>query len=173
MGCLKPCLSVSGDSVEVLEFELYDEASAIVVLLPPGNPGFDDVLGEPFLEDDDDDQIGERERPSTVIEVKGKIEFDRDEEQNQDGTGNAPESRVEVRIAESELKVKGLIDPVTGTIGIHVNDRLLRVKSNAGVVRADFTIGDRVGLRVYEVRHGETGSGIVKVMLEKERPVAT
>lgn len=162
MGCLKPCLSVSGDSVEIAVLELYDEPAARAT-----PPGFDDVLGEPFLEDGDGDGVGERVRPGVVVEVLAKVDFRRYEEQVQDGTGNVPEGDATLTVTESELAKKGLL--VAGVIGVRANDRLLRIKSRSGSVRVDLLHGGREGLHVVEVRPSETGSGVVKIVLEDRR----
>ena len=69
MGVLKSCYATSGESIEVAVFELYDETAALTA------PGFDDVLGEPFLIDTNSDGIGERTRPGTVVKVKAKAKW--------------------------------------------------------------------------------------------------
>jgi len=169
MGILKPCLSVSGGSVVVGKFALYDEVEAINVLAPPGNPGFDDVMGEPFLEDNDDDQVGERVRPEILIDVLGKVDFVEHRAQRQDPTGNAPESRVRFRVSRGELVSRGLL--VNGVLLIRNNDRLLQLVDRQGRTRYDFVANSHVGFFVYEVRPGETGTNIVDVLLEQRRPV--
>jgi len=168
MGILKPCLSVTGDSVEIAVFELYDEAESINV--SPTNPGFDDILGEPFLEDVSLNGIGERVRPSTQVSIKAKAKFAKFEEQNQDQTGNAPESFLTITIDRRYLEAAGLF--AAGVIGIRPNDRLLRLQSSAGVVRVDFQNSGRDPVYVTEVRPGETGETAVTILLEKRRPVA-
>lgn len=170
MGTLKNCLSVVGDSVEVAVFELYDHAEAINV--SPTNPGFDDVLGEPYLEDGGSDGIGERVRPGTVVSLKCKADFGKHEEQSQDGAGNAPSSFLTLTLfkANLEAQVPALI--VAGKILVRPNDRLLRIEDRSVNVRVDFEADGRDGLHVFRVDPGETGTGIVKVFLEKRRPAA-
>lgn len=174
MGVFRPCLSVSGDSVELLEFELYDEVEAINV--SPTNPGFDDLLGEPYLEDTITPPtipgVGERVRPVQTVTLKGKIKFTKDEEQYQDQAGNAPRSFATVTVALKHLQSKGLWNVTTGEYGIRANDRLLRVRTRNGRLRVNFVEDGRAGVFVYEVRRGETGTGIVEIMLEA-RPNST
>jgi len=167
MGILKPCLSTSGDSVVVGKFCLYDEVEAINVSVT--NPGFDDLMGEPFLEDTNGDRIGERVRPEIAVDVLGKIEFGTFEEQVQDPAGNAPRSRARFRVARSELFDRGLL--VNGVILLRPNDRLKRLEDRRGRIRWDFEDDDRDGLYVFEVRPSETGSNMVDVFLENRRPV--
>lgn len=167
MGTLKPCLSTTGGAVVVGKFALYDEVEAINV--GPTNPGFDDLLGEPFLEDTDADQIGERVRPEIDIDILGKITFSRYEEQTQDATGNAPRSMATFRVGRSELFARGLL--VNGVILIRANDRLKRLEDRQGRIRYEFEDDDRDGLYVFEVRPGETGSNVVDILLENRRGV--
>jgi len=168
MGLYKPCYSVSGEAVEVAVLGLYDEAAAIVLAAKPGNPGMDDLMGEPFLEDNDADGIGERVRPETTASIKCKAKFGSFEEQNQTPSGNEPESFLTLTIATSELSKAGLL--TAGQVGIRPNDRLLRLQSKTGVVRVDFEAAGRSGVHVVEVRPGATGSGIYKIMLEQRQP---
>ncbi len=168
MGTLKPCYSISGESVEIAVLELYDETEAINV--GPTNPGFDDLLGEPFFEDLDLDGIGERVRPSTTVSIKAKAEFSRFEEQRQDQVGNAPDTFMNLVVSEEELVAKGLL--TSGVLGIRPNDRLLRLETNKGVTRVDFQEDARDPVYVFEVRPGSTGERTYTIMLEKRRPVA-
>lgn len=165
MGIYKPCYSTSECFSETVELELYDETEARNVSV--SNPGFDDVMGEPFLEDTDDDQIGDRVRPSTTVELKARVEFSRYKEQEQAGSGNDPASMLKLIVNEEELVRLGLL--ADGEIKIRPNDRLLRVKSEGGSVRVDFTVDGRDGVYVYEVRPGDTGTGLVEFMLENRR----
>ena len=148
--------------------ELYDEAEAINV--SPANPGFDNLLGEPYLEDTTGDGVGERVRPGNVVEVKAKAEFTKHEEQEQDQAGNAPDSFLTLTMFTPMLESMGLL--VNGVYGIRPNDRLLRLESSTGKVRVDFEQNERDGLFVFEVRPGPTGSRTLQVLLEKRRPVA-
>ena len=171
MGLFKPCYSVNPliGSTEVAVFELYDEVESRNV--GPANPGFDDVLGEPFLEDTNDDGIGERVRPVTVVNVNVKVKFTRKDEQQQDGTGNAPGSLMTLTVSEEHLRSLGLL--TNGKPGIRANDRLLRLQSSSGVVRVDFEAGGLTGPFVFEVRPGETGSGVFMILLENRRIVGS
>lgn len=170
MGTLKPCFSVSGESVECAVFELYDEAGALVTAPAPGNPAFDPLTGQPYLEDNDDDGLGERVRPGIAATIKCKADFAKHEEQNQYQAGNAPESFLTLTVAEEELEAQGLL--TNGVYGIRANDRLLRLQSQAGKVRVDFEQNGRDGVYVFEVRPGYTGERTVQIFLEKRRPVA-
>lgn len=167
MGVLRPCLSTSGDSVEYAVLELYDEASARST-----SPGFDDVLGEPFLVDSDADGIGDRVRPGTEVEVKCKARAARHDEQVQDGTGNAPEGSWVLTFYASDLAARGLL--VGGACLIRPNDRLKRLRANtlAATVRVDFEAGGAAGLFCYEVRPGETGEGTYTALFERRRAAA-
>lgn len=171
MGLLKPCYSTSesSGSYEIAVIALYEEAAARVVT--PTNPGFDDVLGEPRFADVNDDSIGERQRPETVVEIRAKAKWSRNEEQTQDNTGNAPSSFLVLTVLEKDLKAKGLL--VNGVLSIRPNDRLLRLQNGAGVIRHDFEHANRDGLHVFEVRPGETGTGILTILLEDRRVVGT
>ena len=168
MGILKSCLSTSGGSVVVAEFALYDEAEAIAVT--PTNPGFDDLMGEPFLEDNDSDQVGERVRPEDLTRILGKLSFTRNEEQRQNATGNSPRSFAMLRVSRGELERKGLL--VDGVYGVRPNDRILRVRDRVGRILHEFEHGNRDGLYVVEVRPGETGSNVVDIHFVKRRPSA-
>lgn len=167
MGILKSCISSSGNSVVLGHFSLYDEVTAIEVT--PTNPGFDDVMREPYLNDQNLDRVGERVRPEIEVEVLGKADFSRFEEQTQDGTGNAPRSHVRFRVTRGELESRGLL--VNGVVVIRPNDRLRRLEDRKGRIRYDFESGDRDGLYVFEVRPGETGSNVIDFLLETRRPV--
>ncbi len=169
MGILKNCYAISGDSIERAVLELYDETEAINV--GGSNPGFDDVLGEPFLEDSDADGLGERFRPGVQVTVKARIEFTRYEEQVQEGVGNAPESDAVLTLYERDLL--NLATPLIsgGRILIRPNDRLLRIEDSSGNTRLDFEAGSRDALHVFRVDPPGTGMGVVKVFLEKRRPV--
>lgn len=167
MGILKPCLSTSGNSVVVGKFSLYDEVEAINV--QAANPGFDDLMGEPFLEDVNGDRKGERVRPEIEVDVLGKIEFIQHEEQIQDATGNAPSTRLRFRASRGELVSRGLL--VNGVILIRPNDRLRRLEDRLGRIRYDFEDDDRSGYYVYEARPGETGSNVIDFFLEARRGV--
>jgi len=173
VGILKSCYAVNGESVEVAVFELYDEPEAINVTAT--NPGMDDLLGEPFLDDAAAGEIEQgipvRVRPGQEVEVKAKAKWNSHEEQDQDGTGNEPSSFLVLTIYESDLIAKGIM--VNGKVRIRANDRLLRIKSSTtGAVRVDFEVDRRDGLHVVEVRPGETGTGIYTVMLVKRRSIA-
>lgn len=168
MGILKPCFSVSGDSVEVAVIRLYDESTARTVA--GSNFGFDDLTGEPLFGDTNSDGIGERVRPETEVEIKAKIEWSKNEEQNQDGIGNAPSSFLKLTIFDEELESLGLY--TAGKIGIRPNDRLIRIQSQAGAVRYDFTSDGRDGVHCVEVRPGETGTRVTMVFFENRRPVS-
>lgn len=177
MGVLKNCLSVTGESVEIAVFGMFNETDARTVAAAPGNPGFDDDLGEPFLEDNDDDQIGERFRPEDIVKLKCKIRPVRYEEQVQDQTGNAPESLLELTLYANDLKTKTLPsgDPLleNGILRLRANDRLLRIEDRSGNVRIEFEEDGRDGVHVFEVRPGETGTGIYKVLVENRRVVSS
>lgn len=166
MGIFSSCYTSSEEtgSVEIAEIELYDEAQARAQA-----PGFDDALGEPFLVDGDDDGIGERVRPGTVVELRTTARWTRAEEQQQDGTGNAPSSLLLLTVFRSELISKGLL--VDGKCSLRPNDRLLKLKNSAGEVRADFELDGRTGLFCYEVRPGETGESTLTLLFEQRRPV--
>ena len=164
MGILKPCLSVSGDSVEYAVIETYDEPDARTT-----PPGFDDVLGEPYLVDSDDDGIGDRVRPGTEITIKAKAKFSSFEEQRQDQTGNEPASFLTLTAFARDLTTRGYLS--NGTVMIRPNDRVLRLQNGAGAVRVDFTRAGREGVYVVEVRPGETGSGIYEIVCEARREV--
>lgn len=177
MGCYKPCFSTSIEtgSREIVVLELYDEAEARTVSAT--NPGFDDLLEEPFLEDDlivivDDEGIGKRVRPSTIVSVKARVEVSRYEEQEQDGTGNAPRSLIKLVISEEALQALTPSLLVAGIPGIRPNDRVLRFENASGAVRADFTASGRPGLYVYEVRPGDTGEGLWEVLVESRQETA-
>ena len=168
MGLYKNCYSVNGASVELAELALYDEVEARNVAAPPGNPGFDDLMGEPFLEDNDDDGVGERVRPEEVVQVKCKVDFGSYEVQQQEQHGNEPSGQLTLEVYESDLAARGLL--VDGVVKIRPNDRLLRVlNSESGEVRIDLTTSGRPGMFVYEVRPAETGTGKLKIMLEHRR----
>lgn len=171
MGCYKACYSTSesSGSVERAVIALYDETTARTVTPSPNNPGFDDLLGEPRFADTDNDGIGERERPETEVEIKAKAKWSRNEEQTQDGTGNAPESFLTLTVFEDDLKARGLYS--NGVVGIRPNDRLLRIQSPAGEIRYDFEKDRREGLYCFEVRPGETGAGILFLLFENRRLV--
>lgn len=173
MGVLKSCFAVSGESVEVAVIEMYDEAKAreVASVEFPLNQGFDDVLGEPFLEDNDADQIGERVRPGVEVSVKAKVKFTKHEEQRQDQVGNAPDSFLTLTLYEEDLIAKGLL--TAGKVSIRPNDRLLRLEnSTSGVTRVNFEQDGRDGVYVFQVNPGETGTGIYEVLLEKRRLIA-
>jgi len=169
VGTLKPCFSVSGDSVEVAVIEVYDEAKAreVASVEYPTNPGFDDLLGEPYLEDGDDDGIGDRVRPGTEYEVKARAKFAANEEQDQGQVGNDPRTVLTLVVDTRILTGLGLYS--AGVFGVRPNDRLLRLERNDGTTRLDFVHAGREGLFVYEVRPGETGSGMVKILLERRQ----
>lgn len=152
-------------AAEVAVIEQYDEASARTT-----PPGFDDVLGEPFLEDNDGDGIGERVRPGVEVQVKARAEWVRHEEQVQDQVGNAPESRLSLTMFADDLTAKGLL--ASGVVAIRPNDRLLRIEDAAGNVRVNFEREGREGLYCFEVRPGDTGEGTFVAMFENRRPVA-
>ena len=173
MGIFESCFAVNGASVETAVLELYDEAKAreVASVEFPDNPGFDDTLGEPFFEDLDGDGIGTRVRPGVEVSVKAKADFARHEEQRQDQVGNAPESFVTLTLYEEDLVARGLL--VAGKMAIRPNDRLLRLENTtSGAVRVNFEQDGRDGIYVFEVRPGETGTGIYQVLLEKRRLVA-
>lgn len=164
MGLYKNCYTTVGDAVEVAVLGLYDEAQARSV-----DPGFDDTLGEPYLEDADDDGLGERVRPETVVEVNAKAEWVRHEEQDQDGVGNAPRSLLMLTVFAEQLAAAGLL--AAGVVSIRPNDRLLRLQNAAGAVRVDFEQDGRDGLHCFEVRPGETGTRKFTILFENRRPV--
>lgn len=169
MGTLKSCFATGGESVEIAVLGLYDETKAreVASVEYPNNPGFDDLLGEPFLEDLDSDQLGERVRPEVETQVRCKLRFTRYEEQNQDQSGNAPQTFATLTLFEEDLVSRGLL--VGGKVAIRPNDRLLRVLKNTlgNPVRVDFEQDGRPGLHVFEVRPGETGTGVFTVLLER------
>lgn len=171
MGLLKPCLSVSesSGSVEIAVIATYDEQAARTVT--PTNPGFDDLLGEPLFADTNDDSVGDRVRPEQIVEVKAKVKWSRNEEQRQDGTGNVPDSFLKLTVFEDNLKDLGLI--VDGIVGIRPNDRLLRIQNGKGQIRHQFESGSRDGLHCFEVRPGETGSGVLFLFFENRQIVGS
>lgn len=164
MGCFKPCYSVSGliGSHEYVVLGLYDEQEA-----RNQPPAFDDVLGEPFLQDNDDDGIGDRVRPEEVVTVLGRVNVIKRDEQRQDQVGNAPIARVEIIFSEPRLQELGII--VDGVSKIRANDRLLRVEDADGYVRIDFG----TGLHCIEMMPGSTGEAVWIAVFERRRPVAT
>lgn len=176
MGCLKPCLTTTTESGnrEIVVFELYDEVEARNV--SPTNPGFDDLLGEPYLEDDivspDSNEIGERVRPGTIVKLKARVEISKNEEQNQDGTGNDPQGSMRVIVDEPTLLAATPVLLANGVVKIRPNDRLLRIETPAGAVRAEFTKGQRFGKFVIEVRPGDTGEGDWTIVLEERSQAA-
>jgi hypothetical protein len=135
MVTLKSCFSVSGDSVEIAVMRLYDEPEARTVSV--SNPGFDDVMGEPYLEDTDDNGIGERVRPEDEVLIKCKAKFTTDEEQRQDQIGNAPASlvvlTVDQRILQSQAGQLGMNSRQSrGTTSVSFGEkRIIDVKRNS------------------------------------------
>lgn len=173
MGCLKPCYSTStSGSVEIAELALYDEPKQreVASVEYPNNQGLDDVLGEPFFPDEDDDGLGEKTRAETLVEVKAKLDTNNHEEQQHDQAGNAPESLIMLTVYYEDLVAKGLF--TDGVVGIRPNDRLLKLKNAAGDVRVDYTFGGRDGLHCVEVRPGDTGTGILTLVFIDRRAVA-
>ena len=167
MGLYHACYSTSPSSnmVDIAVLELYVQSEA-----RSGDPGFDDILGEPFMPDGDDDGIGERTRPTETVELTCKAEFSGFDEQDQDQTGNAPTSSAVLTIYEDQLEALGLIQD--GILAIRANDRLLRLKHGAsGEVRAEFASGGRQGLRCFGTMPGKTGTGTWKLSFEGIRVV--
>ena len=171
MGLLKPCFSnsESSGSVEFAVIGLYDETAARTVTAT--NPGFDDLLNEPLFSDDNDDSVGEYVRPEQVVKIKAKAKWVRSEEHRQDNAGNAPDSDLMLTVFQDDLKARGLL--VDGVSKIRVNDRLLRLENRIGVIRHQFEEDERDGLHCYEVRPGETGSGVLFIFFENRRVVGT
>ncbi len=165
MGCLKPCFSTNGGSVEYAVIQTYDEITARAT-----SPGFDDTLGEPFLPDDDEDGIGERTRPGTEYRLRCKATWTRGDEQTQDQVGNAPTSSLTITLYEADLEAEGLL--VDGVLEIRPNDLLLRLEKPNGTIRWDFARGGHLGMYCFEVRPGETGTGLFYVLFERRRPVS-
>lgn len=162
MGCLRPCYATGSGSTEYAIIECYDETAART-----GPPGFDDLLGEPFLPDGDDDGVGERDRPGEEHRLKCKAAWTRGEEHTQTPAGNAPPSTLQLTLYEDDLIAAGLL--VDGVLSLRANDRLLRLEYGDGTIRHDFTSGDRPGPFVYEVRPGETGTRLFYVLFETRR----
>ena len=166
MGVFESCLSSTEElgAAERAVIELYEED-----LARSTSPGFDDVLGEPFLADADDDGLGDRVRPGTEKTVKAIAEIASLGEQEQDQVGNAPTSSVTLTLFEKDLKRRGLLSD--GVCSINVNDRLLRLENRRGTVRVDFS--QRGGLFCFEIAPGDTGSGIWVARFEERRAVGT
>lgn len=174
MGIYSSCYSTSSQtgSAEYAVLELYDEEKAreVASVEYPTNPGFDDVMGEPYLVDQDLDGLGERVRPSVTVLVKAQLKAPRYEEQNQTQAGNSPDSLITLTLFEQDLTTLGLL--VDGVCEIRPNDRLLRIQDGSGNVRAEFAHGGREGLYCVEVRPGETGTGTFVAVFESRRAVA-
>lgn len=168
MGLYKPCYSTSAmlGSVEWAIIRLYKEADTRAA-----SPGFDDLLGQPFLVDNDNDQIGEHVRVEQEIRVKAKFSTSRFKEQSQDQTGNAPTSFVKLTLYEEDLAAQGYL--VAGVLEIRNNDRLLRMENDLGVTRINFEADGSLGLRCYGVDPGETGTGIYEAQFESPRKVSS
>lgn len=166
MGFLKPCYSVNPltASTEYAVIQRYMEADT-----RSASPGFDDVLGQPFLHDINDDQIGELQKVENQVIVLAKYSNRRLKEQEQTQVGNAPRSFVELTLYASNLEDEGLL--ANGTCGIRANDRLIRIQDADGNVRIDFTSDGSDGLKCIGVDFGETGTGKLTANFESPRQV--